>query len=61
MVNGTSGSIIQQDFEGYAERQANNFDWKVHDRQAQLRRDGFYWPHLTNLWSAPYYAVLRKD
>ena len=55
-----SNSIVQQDFEGYAERQSNKFDWKLHDRQAQFRRDGFYWPHLTNLWSAPYYAVLRK-
>ena len=50
----------QQDMQWSAESQKYRFNTDLHNRQVQLRRDGFFFPHLSTLWSAPYMAIIRQ-
>ena len=51
---------IQNDLQSIARRKNNNFNVSLSNRQSSLRRDGFFFPHLTTLWSAPYIAMIRQ-
>lgn len=54
------GGGIQNDFKRHSEDKKNSFNVALSNRQSQLRREGFFFPHLTTLWSAPYYALIRQ-
>ena len=54
------GGGIQNDFKRHSENKKNSFNVALSNRQSQLRREGFFFPHLTTLWSAPYYALIRQ-
>jgi spore coat protein CotF len=51
---------IQSDMQTLARNSENTFNWRLSDKQASLRREGFFFPHLTTLWSAPYIAMIRQ-
>ena len=43
-----------------ATSEAKRFNTKLSNVAWQYANDGFFWPHLSTLWSAPYVASLMQ-